>query len=98
MSQIKKNHLLTKPNFSKMGEGWKAAVLETPDEYNFLIEAQKSFSNGFPYWINGSTNSTNSTIEYTDYIPNDSGTMICDTYDTFTPFLIFNITDKVLLN
>ena len=66
-----------------MGEGWKTAVLENSDEYDFVAEGQKSFSDSFPYWIGGSTNSeSNTTIEYTDYIINDAGTVMCETYLT----------------
>ena len=60
---------------TEIGNGWETAVLNTEEEYDFLKQGQRSFSNSLPYWIGGSTNSTNleDTIEYSDYIENNSG-------------------------
>ena len=62
---------------SEIGFGWRAAVLDTQEEYDLIREGQKSFSNSVPYWIGGSANfSSNVMINYTDYIANDSGIII----------------------
>ena len=57
---------------SEIGYGWKTAVLDTKQEYDFLREGQTIFNNSLPYWIGGSTNLTE-TIEYSDYIGDNSG-------------------------
>ena len=43
------------------------------DEYNFIRIGQKSFINSDSFWLSGSTN-LNGTIEFSDYIDNNSGT------------------------
>ena len=57
---------------SEIGYGWETAVLNTEEDYDFLKVGQRSFNNSLPYWIGGSTNLTD-TIEYSDYIGNNSG-------------------------
>ena len=55
--------------FSGIGNGWKIAVLDTQEEYDFIREGQRSFSSSVPYWIGGSANATlNEFFNYTDYI------------------------------
>ena len=59
---------------SEFGNEWQPAILDTEEEYDFIREGQKSFSNSVPYWIGGSTDS-NDTVEYNDYIADSSGTV-----------------------
>ena len=64
----------TKVFFSDIGNGWKLAVLDTKEEYDFIEEGQRSFSNNYHYWIGGSANATiNSEIGYDRYIIDNSG-------------------------
>ena len=65
---------------SDIGDGWKPVVINSQVEYNFIREAQKVLSNSVPYWIGGSANYLpNVTINYNDYIANNSGTHIQNT-------------------
>ena len=62
-------------NFSsEIGYGWRPAVLDTQEEYDFIREGQKSFNDSASYWIGGSTDS-NGIFEYSDYIGNNSGSI-----------------------
>ena len=55
--------------FLEIGDGWRAAILNTSEEHDFLREGQKSFSDSVPYWIDGFTNfSSDAMITYTDII------------------------------
>ena len=66
--------LSTKMYFAEIGEGWKVAVIETQEEYDFIREGQKGFSSSVPYWIGGSTDVLiNNTFDYYDYIANGTG-------------------------
>ena len=57
-----------------MGNGWRTATLETQEEYDFIMQGQKTFCNSYPYWINGSTNALpEANLDYTDYFANNSG-------------------------
>ena len=58
--------------FLEIGSGWKPAVLNTVDEFNFIRIGQKSFINSDSFWLSGSTN-LNGTIEFSNYIDNNSG-------------------------
>ena len=60
--------------FLEIGNGWGPAVLDTQEEHDFIREGQKTFTNSLPYWIGGFTNEPNATINYTEYIANNSGT------------------------
>ena len=60
--------------FQGMGDGWSAAVLDDQKEYDFIMQAQRSFTDAKSYWIGGSTNAE--PYEYFDYnlyIVGDSG-------------------------
>ena len=58
--------------FLEIGSGWKPAVLNTLEEYNFLRIGQKGFTNSDSFWLGGSTN-LNGSIEFSDYINSNSG-------------------------
>ena len=61
-------------SFSDIGEGWAPAILNIPEELDFLKHAQKSFINDRSYWLGGSTSKEPwSTVNLSDYIPGDSG-------------------------
>ena len=61
----------------EIGNGWKLAVLDSEEEYEFLRQGQRSFINNAPYWIDGSANATlNEVFSYVDYIANKAG--ICE--------------------
>ena len=62
--------------FTELGDGWGPASLDTQHEHDLIKEAQKLFSNSVPYWIGGSANYLpNVTINFTEYIANNSGIM-----------------------
>ena len=61
----------------ELGNGWKLAVLDSQEEYEFIRQGQRSFNNSVPYWIDGSANATlNEFFNYIDYIADNSGS--CD--------------------
>ena len=63
--------------FSGIGEGWRATVLSSQEEYEFIREGQKSFCDSAPYWLGGTTNILkDNEAEYSDYLPNSSGTIV----------------------
>ena len=60
--------------FTEIGIGWQPTVLDSQEEYDFIRQDQKGFSNSVRYWIGGSTNiSSNNTVDYSNYIANNSG-------------------------
>ena len=60
--------------FTEMGYGWGAAGINTKEEYNFIREGQKTFSNSYFYWMNGSTDiEQRKILNFADYIANNSG-------------------------
>ena len=60
--------------FTEIGYGWGPATINTIEEYNFIREGQKTFSNSYFYWINGSTDlKRGKTLDFSDYIANNSG-------------------------
>ena len=74
---IKFNKLILWIKYISQGNGWRTATFETQDEYNFIIQGQKTFYNSYPYWINGSTNTfPEVNLNYTDYFPNNTGISI----------------------
>ena len=74
--QFRKEHFIKYCVFIEIGDGWRAAILNTSEELDFIREGQRSFSNSLPYWIGGSTNEPNAIINYTEYITNSSGTIL----------------------
>ena len=58
----------------EIGNGWGSAVLNTQYELDFIKQGQRGFNNSVFYWIGGSADQPNATINYTDYIADNSGT------------------------
>ena len=59
---------------SELDKGWKSAVLNTQEEYEFIIAGQQNFSNSLPYWLSGSCKfQPNAALNYSDYIADNSG-------------------------
>ena len=71
-SYLNKRHLF---HFLEIGNGWKPAILNNKEEYNFIRVGQKNFSDSVPYWLGGSADIEPSVaLNYSDYITNNSGT------------------------
>ena len=59
----------------ELGSGWSPAVLNSEEELNFILLRELQIdSNDFR--IGGSTNATNHRFNYTEYIPDDTGTIV----------------------
>ena len=59
---------------SEIGDGWGPTVVNTEEEYAFIKEGQRSLSNSYPYWINGSTDTEiGGKLNFSNYIANNSG-------------------------
>ena len=52
--------------FQGIGTGWSPAVLNNEMEHDFIMQAQRGFSDARSYWIGGSTNA--GPFEYFDYM------------------------------
>ena len=63
----------------ELGSGWSPAVLNSEEEINFILLRELQIdSNNFR--IGGSTNTTRSYFNYTEYIPDDTGTINLSKY------------------
>ena len=66
--------------------------MESEIEYDFVMEADKGISHERSYWIGGSTNnSTFLEVEYSDYIPDDTGNFFVG-LSTLITFLMTQVT------
>ena len=60
--------------FSALGEGWAPAILNSPEELDFIRQGQLWFSDDRSYWLGGSTNTQPwEHIDLSDYNTGDSG-------------------------
>ena len=60
--------------FTEIDYGWGAASINTKEEYSFIREGQKTFSNSYFYWMRGTTNIKQGKIfNLSDYIANNAG-------------------------
>ena len=41
--------------FSGRGDGWRAVIINSQSEYDFIQEKEKELSDHHPFWIGGST-------------------------------------------
>ena len=67
-------------HFSDIGMGWEPAVLDTKEEFDFIREGQKNFTNSAPYWIGGTTDSDKEQsiwFNFPDYLADNSGSIKC---------------------
>ena len=59
-----------------LGEGWAPAILNIPEELDFIRKKQKSFSDDRSYWLGGSTNTQPwDHINLNQYRTDDSGNL-----------------------
>ena len=65
--------------FSELGDGWSPAILNTEEEVNFVLSRELQIDAN-EFGIGGSTNSTSSSFNYTEYIPDDTGKITLSIY------------------
>ena len=63
----------------ELGSGWSPAVLNSEEEFIFIFSRELQIDSN-DFHIGGSTNTTNIYFNYTEYIPDDTGTIILSKY------------------
>ena len=73
--------------YVELGSGWSPTVLNSEEELNFVLLRELQIDSK-EFHIGGSTNATRSNFNYTEYIPDDTGTIILSKYSFFAHNII----------
>ena len=71
----------------ELGDGWAAAILNSEEEFEYLWTVRMQVG-GMYVGIGGSTNSQQDKLDYSEYLPDDTGRMYIQKYILLLPLLV----------